>query len=415
MVDAGLRLSVATECGEEMPFEVVQSDARSRGGNPLYCYRPLTSEFISERRGLLAALPTHAPAVRALEGAGGNDDYLQACGVTQISKHPRELADAALHLFLGRVFEERNEFGFDDVRFSIAYEELERSLYDRRCVTEIIAPLLGLDLDPETDELALGDGLSIVRPHTVAAIPADMANVREPLLLVLRVAHERALLPSSSFVRLCFRRVLTALRLYEKGGYAIGPIGWSRVDDGRWSPVALGASGRPRLLTLIPAASEDELRGFCSLIGRRLPSVSDAYAPDTSGAGEVVWALARFEIGCERTSAFEALTDYLLGLRALLEPEGAASGRLAQRLAVICAPLEERAALAERIAQAMELEHKVITGLAPVDSDAETLVEEMAEHLRAILRDVLCGHLDADVRGVADELLSEAAIVAVAA
>ncbi len=33
----------------------------------------------------------------------------------------------------------------------------------------------------------------------------------------------------------------------------------------------------------------------------------------------------------------------------------------------------------------------------------------MADHLRAILRDILCGHLEADVRSVADELLSEAA------
>ena len=48
-------------------------------------------------------------------------------------------------------------------------------------------------------------------------------------------------------------------------------------------------------------------------------------------------------MGCERLSPFEALTDYLLALRALLEPEGPASGRLAQRLAAICARPEDRA------------------------------------------------------------------------
>ena len=37
------------------------------------------------------------------------------------------------------------------------------------------------------------------------------------------------------------------------------------------------------------------------------------------------------------------------------------------------------------------------------------LVEELSEHLRALLRDVLCGHLDTDLRAVADELLAEAA------
>jgi hypothetical protein len=35
-------------------------------------------------------------------------------------------------------------------------------------------------------------------------------------------------------------------------------------------------------------------------------------------------------------------------------------------------------------------------------------VEELSEHLRAILRDALCGHLDADLRSLADELLAEA-------
>jgi len=211
--------------------------------------------------------------------------------------------------------------------------------------------------------------------------------------------------------------VLTALRLFEKGGYAIGPIGYSRIDDGVWSPVPLGSSGRPRLLTLVPRDGEDELRGFCSLIGRRIGSHpgSGGRTPDNSGAGEIMWALARFEMGCERVAPFEALTDFLLALRALLEPEGPASGRLAQRLSVICAPPEERAALAERTAHAISLERAVIAGLAPAATGVDALVEEVAENLRAILRDVLCGHLSADLRGVADEILAEAAEAATAA
>jgi hypothetical protein len=205
--------------------------------------------------------------------------------------------------------------------------------------------------------------------------------------------------------------LLTALRLFEKGGYAIGPIGYSRIDDGVWSAVPLGSSGRPRLLTLIPPDSEDELRAFCNLISRRLGSqaVAGGRGLDNSGLGEVAWALSRFEMGCERVTPFEALTDYLLALRALLEPEGPASGRLAQRLSMICAPPAQRAALAERAARAISLERAVIAGLAPADTGVDALVEEMAEHLRAILRDVLCGHLDGDVRSVADGLLAEAA------
>jgi hypothetical protein len=111
-------------------------------------------------------------------------------------------------------------------------------------------------------------------------------------------------------------------------------------------------------------------------------------------------------------ASFEALTDYMLALRALLEPEGPGSGRLAQRLAILCAQPEDRTALAERTAHAISLERAVIAGLAPADHGADGLVDELADHLRALLRDVLCGHLDADLRTVADELLAEAAATA---
>ncbi len=407
--DAGVRLDLAASNGDEIPFEVVTTDVGRTGRIPLYCYRPLTGDFIRARLGLLGALPTYAPAARALEGVGGLELYLRARGLNGTPDESRDQADAVLREFLARVFEERSEFAFDSARFEAAYGELERSIYQGRCVTEVVAPLLGIDLDAETDELAMGEGLSIVRCASLAGAPAELSEP-QPLLLVLRVAHDRLQHPSVSFARTRFRRLLTALRLFEKGGYAIGPIGYSRIDDGVWSPVPLGSSGRPRLITLIPRESEDELRAFCNLISRRIGSQSPGgRGPDNSGAGEAGWALSRFEMGCERVSPFEALTDYLLALRALLEPEGPASGRLAQRLSMICAAPEQRAALAERTAHAISLERAVIAGLAAADTGVATLVDEMAEHLRAILRDVLCGHLDADVRVVADDLLAEAA------
>ena len=165
--------------------------------------------------------------------------------------------------------------------------------------------------------------------------------------------------------------------------------------------MAIGGGGRPRLLTLVQAAQEDELRAFCNLIARRLPR-----------GGGLAWALARFEMGCERLVPFEALTDYLLALRALLEPEGPASGRLPDRLAAICAKPEQRVALAERVARALTLERAVIEGIAAPQPEDDALVGELSEHLRAVLRDALCGHLEADLCAVADELLAEAAGVA---
>jgi hypothetical protein len=411
--DAAGQLAAETSNGAEIPFEIIESERRP-GRTALYCYRPLTGAFIRERVGLLSALPTYAPAAQALAALDGVDEYLIERGEPRVPAEPRECADHALRSFLARVFSERSEFGFDPARFELAYEELERALYDGRCVTTVLAPLLGIALDPDTAELPLGDGLSLVRGETLGDAPAEAvwgthgpepSGREEPnVLVVLRTAGDRAGRSPVSMARGRFRRVLTALRLFERGGYALGPVAWTRTDTGAWRSVALGSSGRPRLLTLVRADQEDELRAFCNLVARRAPS-----------GGEVAWALSRFEMGCERLAPFEALTDYLLALRALLEPEGPSSGRLAQRLAVLCAQPAGQAALAERTAHAISLERAVISGLAPGDTDpahpVDSLVGEVADHLRALLRDVLCGHLDADLRAVADDLLAEAAAV----
>lgn len=419
--DAAAQLSAETAGGAEIPFDLI--DAQGRPGSvPLYCYRPLTTDFIGERLGMLSGLPTYAPAARALSGLDRVTEYLSQRGESPIPKEPRQRADAALLSFLGRVFADRSDFRFDPVRFELAYSELERALYDGRAVTVVIAPLLGIALDPDSKEVPLGEGLSLIRGDALDDAPTDAVwgEAEEPqVLAMLSSSQERTTQPPVSVARARFRRVLTALRLFERGGYALGPLAWTRTDTGPWRPVPFGGSGRPRLLTLIGAEQEDELRAFINLVWRRHPN-----------GGELAWALTRFEMGCERLAPFEALTDHLLALRALLEPEGPQSGRLAQRLSVICARHEDRAALAERTAHAISLERAVIAGLAPAPdesgaprfdeagrrvgragSGADAIVEELSEHLRALLRDVLCGHLDPDLVKVADDLLTDAVTI----
>ena len=173
-----------------------------------------------------------------------------------------------------RVFAERSEFGFEPAHFEAAYGELERALYEGHCTATVIAPVLGVALDPDTTELALGDGLSLIRGDALAEAPAEAVwgDGEEPnVLAVLAVDQERSARPPVSVARARFRRILTALRLFERGGYALGPVGWARTEAGSWRPVAIGASGRPRLLTLVPAAQEEELRAFCELVTRRAP------------------------------------------------------------------------------------------------------------------------------------------------
>jgi len=398
--EAAMQLTAETASGAEIPFELVETAGGPRGRVPLYCYRPLTGTFIRERLGLLAAMPTYAPALRALSGLDGVEGYLRQRGEKRIPAERRECADAALRVFVSVVFAERTEFGFDSDRFEAAYAELEQALYEGRAVTTVVAPLLGIALDPQSTEIVLGEGLSLVRGDALDEAPSEAVwgdGEEAHTLIVLTVAQDRDAPAPVSVARARFRRTLTALRLFEHGGYALGPVAWTRIDSGAWRSVALGGSGRPGLPRLIAAEQEDELRGFCNLVARRTPR-----------SGEIAWALARFEMGCERLAPFEALTDYLLALRALLEPEGPASGRLAGRLAAICARPEARAAVAERIAHAISLERAVIGGLAPAHPGVDALVDELTEYLRALLRDVLCGHLDVDTCAVADELLAQA-------
>jgi hypothetical protein len=49
-----------------------------------------------------------------------------------------------------------------------------------------------------------------------------------------------------------------------------------------------------------------------------------------------------------------------------------------------------------------------MAGLATPAQGVSELVDELTEHLRALLGDALCGHLDADLRAAADALLSPA-------
>jgi hypothetical protein len=401
--DAAGQLAAETAGGAEVDFELIEAEGRP-GRTALYCYRPLTGEFIDERLDLLRALPTYAPAVQALAGLDGLASYLEVRDEHPIPSAARDRADRALRALLDHVFAERSEFGLSPTRFETAYAELERAVYEDRRVSTAIAPLLGLALDSETSGLALGGGLSLVRGDALpdAPVPAVWSeggggHEEEPnLLAVLSVVQERGAPSPVALARSRFRRLLSAVRLFEPGGYTLGPIGWTRSDVGPWRQFALDGRRRPGLETLIEAAHEDELRGFFNLVTKRAPAT-----------GEIAWALARFEMGCERLAPSEALTDYLLALRALLEPEGQGSGKLAPRLAALCAPPEERAALAQRVGHAILLERAVITGLEEdhaMPEQIDALVDELARHLGALLRDVICGHLEPELRQVADNL-----------
>jgi hypothetical protein len=149
---------------------------------------------------------------------------------------------------------------------------------------------------------------------------------------------------------------------------------------------------------LLSSEEEDPLRAFCGLVSRRTPR-----------AGELAWALRRFELGCERGSAIEALTDWLLVARALFaDTDRPGFDGVAERLAAICAEAPDREAREQRVREAIALERTAMAGLVRAAPEVEALVSELGACLRAVLRDVLCGHLDPGLRQLADGLRLQA-------
>lgn len=417
--EAAIRLQAHVASGEEVPFELDSRSGR-RGSSPLYCYRPLTCPYIAERFPLLRALPMYRLAVAQLEAFEGLDRYLLARGADPRRQGPFGRSDMAALVFLQDVFEEQTDFHVRSERIERALAHLDGSALAQPADVTIVATLHGIAIS--SPELPLTHGLLIAQPEALDGAPEQTLGLSDDCLLVVCTAHDHhsvgvAHHDSVGIVHhdsgfghrsgagvehktQVIADLLRALRLYGDGRIALGPLAWRRVADGPWSAFALGAGGHPHGALLVAADQEDELRAFCNLVSRRAPQ-----------EGPLAWALHRFELGCERSSEYDALSDHLLALHALLggpseaEPEGPSNRLLAARLAALCATQEHRSALTERTLDALALERAIVSGTAVEHAGGLELVRGLADNLRALLRDVICGHLPTDVAALADEIL----------
>jgi len=405
---SGSQLRAEVAGGAEVPFEVrSQAGHRGQSATPLYCYRALTGPFIGERESALARLPQHAEATSLLQGFDGLDRYLASVG--RPGGGPKARARAALKALLEDVFDEQTDFEVRPERLAAALDRLEQSASASAGEVTLVATLHGVMI--ASPELPLTKGLTIALPEALRGVPEGAVTLERGgpderhLIVVLAVEGDdpRAAVARGREV---LKDLLRALRLFGDGRVALGALAWARAASGGWNALALGTGGRPHGMLVVTSEQEDELRAFCNLVSRRAPHDN-----------ELAWALRRFELGCERDDCWEGLTDHLLALRVLLEPEGPSSGLLAGRLAALCATPGDRLELTERTVQAVALERAAITGSvrrgrrsrngAPAaDGTGQGLAEEIASHLRALLRDVICGHLTPDLATLADELLA---------
>jgi hypothetical protein len=380
-LEAAALLTDDQKAGAEVEFDVV--DEGSGRGPALYRYEPRTGAFLSERWPRLRELPACAQACHEL-GAGASA-WLRVNGLRG------EQAEPALQAMLERLYEDATSFGFPEERFERVYGEVELTLYRDAVRARVIAPLRGAWM--EIDRLELGDGLALARGDHF-----DGPHERSELLCVLeRDAPADDLIPTEEAAER-FAAVVTALRLWAPGGVSLGAPGWRQTDQGRWQPLPLGSGAAPRASGWMLAAGEEEaFREFFAAIDGSRP-------PET-----VAWALDRFELGCERAMEAQALSDYLLALRALLDATTAAGeASMAPRLAALCAEEGARGDVQHRLEAALALERFVMGGATGVRFDTESpreLVDEAENHLRALPRDVLCGYLEADLKGVADDIL----------
>ena len=377
--------------GAELEFEVV--DERGRRGPSLYRYVPLTDEFIGERWERLRSLPSCRPAAHELgTGAAG---YLSLNGIRGDDPEP------ALRAMLERIYEDATGFGFPEERFEAVYADVERTLYRDSTRARVVAPLRGVEI--EAPRVDLGDGLSLARADRFEG-PLQAGEEASTLCVLERDTLPGDAAPTAEAGER-FRLLVFGLRLFKAGAVSLGSVGWTAADGGRWQTVALDGTGVARGEPwMLPVNEEAELREFLSAAWR------------STHGGAVAWALGRFEMGCSRELDSEALSDYLLALRALLDAHTEAGlASLSLRLAALCAEEDERRVVQRHVELALSLERYLMTGgseegyLESVGSESpRVLVDQMERHLRALLRDVICGYLDPDLKGVADDILLRA-------
>jgi hypothetical protein len=349
--DASRAMQAQLAAGAEVPFELQAGGGRLRAGGrgaSLQLYSPLTGRFISEHWRMLCGLRSHRLATCTLEAYRGLDRYLSSMrpqGDLRASARST-LATHALRAFLEDVFSEQSDLGLRPSRLQSALARLDAAGCTEAGSVTLLASLHGLAL--VSAQLPLSQQLTLTRPQALSEVPeqalwlaghAGEDGDRDPLLVVLEIEEPDGRLDRAlAHGRELLRDLLQGLRLYGDGRIALGPLAWASAGEGGFVPVALGLGGRPDGVLIVRPEQEDELRAFCNLVSRRAPH-EDALA----------WAMRRFELGCERDSELEALSDHLLALQALLEPERAAPGLLASRTAVLCAEQADRKRIASRV------------------------------------------------------------------
>lgn len=388
--EAATRLSSLVAMGEEIPFDVA---ADSGDESAFYSYVPMTGRYVREHGGELRSLPSFAPAREATVEAGVAAPYLEVRG-KPVPADPGERAELMLIAFFAELWEGAAGFTLDRERLETALATLDAESREAGDAEVLIVPLVGLRMS--MPRLQLPHDVRIVRADSIEA-PVDAMRSEgmgraawEPQYLAVAEQDPEGGVETALQQ---LRELISVTRLFKGGGIGLGPYAFAPTGEGCWRRIATGAPATRPGGYRLNEAEAGELIEFGTALEAR---------PDPDKA--LTWAVGRFEMGCERATALEGLSDHLLAMRAVLEGHGPVGASLPLRAAALIADgSTDRIEAGEQVEEVLELERAMMNG-RPVEHAVE-MATWVEESVRGLLRAAALGELGNDLGAIADETL----------
>jgi hypothetical protein len=388
--EAATRFSSLVAGGEQIPFDVAADDGED---SAFYSYVPLTSRFVEERAEELRSLPSFGPSREAAIETGVASPYLEARGEA-VPADPGARAERMLTIFISSLWEGSTDFALDRERLEGALSTLNAEARDADDAEIVLVPIVGLRMSMA--RLQLPHGVRLVRADSIDAPIEAMRSegmgraAWEPQYLA--VADQEGEGGAETALQQ-LRELVSVMRLFKGGGVGLGPYAFAPTGEGCWRRIATGAPATRAGGYRLSEAEAKELAALASILEAR---------PDPDSA--LTWAVGRFEMGCERESALDGLSDHLLALRAVLEGHGPVGASLPMRAAALIAGDSlDRIEARERVEDTLQLERSLMNG-RPTDRALE-LAGWAEEGVRRLLRQAALGELGSDLSATADETL----------
>jgi hypothetical protein len=387
--EAATRYNAMVAEGEQIPFDVATDTAED---SPFYSYVPQTGRFVEERAGELHGLPSWNAAREAVVEAGVASTYLEGRG-EMVPPEPGARAERMLEVFTVELFKDGSGFALDRGKLEALVATLDAEARSADDADLLIVPIVGLRMS--MNRLQLPNGVRIVRADSITAPVEAMRSegmgraAWEPQFLA--VAEQGTDGAEAALDQL--RELISVMRMFKVGGIGLGPFAFAPTGEDTWRRITTGAPAtRPGGYRL---AEEEgtELADVAAMLEQR---------PDPDSA--LSWAVGRFEMGCERESAMEGLSDHLLALRAVLEGHGPVGASLPLRASALIADENfDRIEARERVEEVLELERALMNGrMLDHAIELATWIEDGA---RRLLRQAALGELGNDLSTTADETL----------